>query len=207
MTAGATPTTARPTGAGEPQGSPAWPDAESLDRWSSWVRSGVEPSTQSALAPFTLEETAPVPVSTTDDVREAVRTARTAQQEWAARPLRERSAVVLAFHDLLLSEQEQVLDLIQWETGKARFHAWQEVGQVVAIARHYAQRTRHYLKPTKLRGMVPGATVVKEVRVPKGGASASSLRGTTRCTSASATSSPLCSRATQSCRRRTRRHP
>ncbi|MEB3961993.1 succinic semialdehyde dehydrogenase, partial [Streptomyces kunmingensis] len=98
----------------------------------------------------------------------AVAGARAARPTWAqARPGR-RADVVLAFHDLLLERQDQVLDLIQWETGKARYHAWQEVAQVATIARHYARRARHYLAPRHVRGMVPGLTKVREVRVPKG---------------------------------------
>jgi aldehyde dehydrogenase (NAD+)/succinate-semialdehyde dehydrogenase/glutarate-semialdehyde dehydrogenase len=31
--------------------------------------------------------------------------------------------IFLRFHDLLLERQNEVLDLIQWETGKARRHA------------------------------------------------------------------------------------
>ncbi|MZD08360.1 aldehyde dehydrogenase family protein, partial [Streptomyces sp. SID5785] len=94
--------------------------------------------------------------------------ARTARAGWSRTPLRARAAIVLAFHDLLLARQDQVLDLIQWETGKARYHAWQEVAQVAAIARHYARRARHYLRDRPVRGMVPGLTKVTQVRVPKG---------------------------------------
>ena len=50
-----------------------------------------------------------------------------------------RAAIILRFHDLLLERQDEILDLIQWETGKARFHAHQEVAQVAMLARHYAR--------------------------------------------------------------------
>ncbi|MFE7867518.1 succinic semialdehyde dehydrogenase [Streptomyces bacillaris] len=75
---------------------------------------------------------------------------------------------MLAFHDLLLARQDEVLDLIQWETGKARFHAWQEVAQVATIARHYAHRAKRYLATQRVRGMIPGLTRVERLRVPKG---------------------------------------
>ncbi|MBK3647616.1 hypothetical protein JHN46_44290, partial [Streptomyces sp. MBT33] len=37
---------------------------------------------------------------------------------------RQRAAVLLRFHDLVLERQAEVLDLIQLETGKARRAAW-----------------------------------------------------------------------------------
>lgn len=153
-------------------GRPAWITDAHLDRWCAWIRHGVEPlavsETQVGVAPYTLAPTAPVPVSTAADVDDAVRRGREAQGAWARTPVKERERIMLRFHDLLLAEQDEVMDLIQWETGKARFFAWQEIGQVTALARHYGRRARHYLRPQKRRGMVPGATVVKELRVPKG---------------------------------------
>ncbi|MDI3417807.1 succinic semialdehyde dehydrogenase [Streptomyces luteolus] len=154
---------------------PAWVTDESIARWCAWVhrdagRGGqpedAEPVTP--VAPFDLAPTAAVPVCLPEDVAAAAADARAAGPAWARTPQRRRGEVVLAFHDLLLERQEQVLDLIQWETGKARYHAWQEVAQVATIARHYARRARHYLAPRSVRGMVPGLTKVQEVRVPKG---------------------------------------
>ncbi|MFD0029481.1 succinic semialdehyde dehydrogenase [Streptomyces sp. NPDC055059] len=153
---------------------PAWVTDELITQWCAWVRRDVsrrgpgsaEPVT--AVAPFDLTPIAAVPACAPEDVSAAVAGARAEQPEWAGTPLRRRGDVVLAFHDLLLERQDQVIDLIQWETGKARYHAWQEVAQVAAIARHYVRRARHYLAPHHVRGMVPGLTKVKEVRVPKG---------------------------------------
>ncbi|MER7196235.1 succinic semialdehyde dehydrogenase [Streptomyces sp. CB01635] len=154
---------------------PTWVTDELIAQWCAWVRrdasrlgrDSAEPVT--AVAPFDLAPIAAVPACATEDVAAAVAGARADQPEWAGgTPLRRRGDVVLAFHDLLLERQDQVIDLIQWETGKARYHAWQEVAQVAAIARHYARRARHYLAPHHVRGMVPGLTKVKEVRVPKG---------------------------------------
>ncbi len=121
-----------------------------------------------AVSPYTLEPTVAVPNSSAEDVAEAVSTARAAQRDWAARPFGERAAIALRFHDLLLERQKDLLDLIQWETGKARFHAYQEIAQVAMLARHYARQGKHYLKDVSHRGFMPGLTRVKEVRVPKG---------------------------------------
>lgn len=153
---------------------PAWVGDELIARWSRWVRrdderSGREPAAPvAALAPYDLSPIVAVPACDPQDVAAAVADARAAQREWAQTSPARRSDLLLAFHDLLLERQDEVLDLIQWETGKARYHAWQEVGQVAAIARHYARRGARYLAPRRVRGMVPGLTRVKEVRVPKG---------------------------------------
>ncbi|KAA9166114.1 succinate-semialdehyde dehydrogenase (NADP(+)) [Amycolatopsis acidicola] len=151
---------------------PAWVTDESVARWCEWVRRDVtrdspqEPLT--AVAPYDLSPIAPVPTCTPEDVAAAAASARAAQREWAATPIARRAEIVLAFHDLLLRRQNQVLDLIQWEMGKARFHAWQEVAQVATIARHYARRAGRYLAPNRVRGMLPVLTKVREERVPKG---------------------------------------
>ncbi|MFE7165920.1 succinic semialdehyde dehydrogenase [Streptomyces sp. NPDC057616] len=153
---------------------PAWVTDELIGQWTAWIHRAEtrevndKAAPLTALAPYDLSPIAPVPSCTPQDVESAAAAARAAQLDWAHTPIARRGAVVLAFHDLLLERQDQVLDLIQWETGKARYHAWQEVAQVAAIARHYARRARRYLSTRHVRGMVPGLTKVKEVRVPKG---------------------------------------
>lgn len=130
--------------------------------------SGERATVTKALAPYSLEPTAEVPCSTVEDVESAVKSARRAQSTWAARSFRDRAAIVLRFHDLFLERQDELLDLIQWETGKARFHAHQEIAQVAMIARHYAERGAYYLKDQSHRGIIMGLTKVREVRQPKG---------------------------------------
>jgi succinate-semialdehyde dehydrogenase/glutarate-semialdehyde dehydrogenase len=127
---------------------------------------GGESST--ARAPFSLDPTVALPCSSVEDVAAAVTSARRAQPAWAATSMKQRAAIALRFHDLLLERQDEVLDLIQWETGKARFHAYQEVAQVAMLARHYARRGAHYLADQSHRGFLIGFTKVREVRVPKG---------------------------------------
>ena len=83
-----------------------------------------------------------VPHCTPDDVRSAARRARAVQTEWAARPISERAAVLLRFHDLVLKRQDEVLDLIQLENGKARRHAFEEILDVCITSRYYAQHRR-----------------------------------------------------------------
>ncbi|MEU8242464.1 succinic semialdehyde dehydrogenase [Actinoplanes missouriensis] len=146
---------------------PAWlTDARlaSLRRWVTTDRWG----TITALSPFDALPTAPVPECSPDDVRAAVTRARAAQPAWAALSAEARAGVILRFHDLLIERQDEVLDLIQWEVGKARLHAWQELLLLGTVARHYARHGRSYLKDRPVRPPVPVVTRVTEVRVPKG---------------------------------------
>ncbi|MDQ1599829.1 MAG: succinate-semialdehyde dehydrogenase / glutarate-semialdehyde dehydrogenase, partial [Actinomycetota bacterium] len=119
-------------------------------------------------APFTGEPLAELPVSTPDDVIRAYAVARAAQQPWSARPLAERTAVFLRLHDLVLDRQDEVLDLVQLETGKARRHALEELIDVALTARHYARTARRYLAPVRHSGIVPVLSSAHELHHPKG---------------------------------------
>ncbi|MEU0741010.1 succinic semialdehyde dehydrogenase [Streptomyces sp. NPDC006134] len=118
--------------------------------------------------PLTGEKLADLPESTPEDVARAYELARAAQSVWAQTPVRQRAAVLLRFHDLVLERQAEVLDLIQLETGKARLHAHEEVQAVAVAARHYGRRAAAYLRPRRHAGAVPGLTKVTELRHPRG---------------------------------------
>ncbi|MFF0623098.1 succinic semialdehyde dehydrogenase [Streptomyces sp. NPDC004296] len=118
--------------------------------------------------PFTGEKLADLPESTPEDVATAFERARAAQERWAKVPVRQRAAVLLRFHDLVLRRQAEVLDLIQLETGKARLHAHEEVQAVAVAARHYGRKAPSYLRPKSHTGVVPTLTKVTELRQPRG---------------------------------------
>jgi succinate-semialdehyde dehydrogenase/glutarate-semialdehyde dehydrogenase len=109
-----------------------------------------------------------VPNCTADDVAAAATRARAVQAVWAATPVRERADVLLRFHDLVLQRQDEVLDLIQLENGKARRHAFEEVMDVCLTARYYAHTAADYLKPKRRRGVQLVLTEVWEHHHPKG---------------------------------------
>jgi len=109
-----------------------------------------------------------VPHCTSDDVVAAARRARELQTQWAARPIRERAEVVLRFHDLVLRHQDEVLDVIQLENGKARRHAFEEVADVALTARYYANTAEDYLTPKRRQGVQLMLTEVWEHHHPKG---------------------------------------
>lgn len=118
--------------------------------------------------PLTGEPLAELPESSPDEVAVAYDRAWDAQRGWAARPVRERAAVLLRFHDLLLRRQDEVLDLIQLETGKARPHAHEEVQAAAVSARHYGRQGPAYLRSRRHTGAFPGLTRVWEYRRPRG---------------------------------------
>ncbi|MGQ5635583.1 MULTISPECIES: succinic semialdehyde dehydrogenase [unclassified Streptomyces] len=118
--------------------------------------------------PFTGEKLADLPESTPEDVQKAFEAARAAQTVWEKTPVRQRAAVLLRFHDLVLERQAEVLDLIQLETGKARLHAHEEVQAVAVAARHYGRKAPAYLRPKRHTGAVPTLTKVTEIRHPRG---------------------------------------
>ena len=104
------------------------------------------------VAPFTGEVLYALPVSTESDVAAAFDRARVAQHRWAEIPLSDRTAIVLRFHDLLLANRNQGLDLVQMETGKARRDANEEVLDVCITARHYARDARRLLRTRRRLG-------------------------------------------------------
>ncbi|MGW2043891.1 succinic semialdehyde dehydrogenase [Streptomyces sp. NPDC001858] len=118
--------------------------------------------------PFTGEKLADLPESTPEDVLKAFESARAAQAVWEKTPVRERAAVLLRFHDLVLARQAEVLDLIQLETGKARLHAHEEVQAVAVAARHYGRKAPSYLRPKRHAGAMPTLTKVTELRHARG---------------------------------------
>lgn len=122
----------------------------------------------SSHAPLTGEKLADLPESTPEDVALAFERARAAQGAWAAVPVRQRAAVLLRFHDLVLQRQAEILDLVQLETGKARLHAHEEIQAVAMAARHYGRQAPAYLKAKRHTGAVPTLTKVTEQRQPRG---------------------------------------
>ena len=126
------------------------------------------PATLLTHTPMTGAPLASLPLSTPDDVRVAYAGARAAQRSWARLPVEHRERIVLRFHDLVLQRQDQLLDLIQLESGKARVHAFEEVADTAMVSRHYGRRAAGYLRPRRRLGAFPLLTRTVELRHPKG---------------------------------------
>ncbi|QTE29920.1 succinic semialdehyde dehydrogenase [Pengzhenrongella sicca] len=124
--------------------------------------------TEMTFAPFTGGPLAAVPLSTPDDVARAARLARAAQRTWAARPVAERAAVLLRLHDLVLTQQSDILDLLQLESGKSRVDAFAEVADIALVARYFGRRAGALLADRGVGGLVPVLTQVRVRRHPVG---------------------------------------
>lgn len=121
-----------------------------------------------AYTPISGQPLAVLPQSDEGDVETAFARARRAQEAWARTSLDERAQVLLRFHDLVVDRQDEILDLICWESGKARKHAFDEPMHVALTARYYARTAHQHLDSRRVRGVVPGLTQVQVNQVPKG---------------------------------------
>ncbi len=117
---------------------------------------------------YTGELLVELPQSTTDDIERAFVTARAAQVEWAARPLKERLAVFKRAHALFLDRAQITTDLIQAESGKNRRMAIEETCDPVMVMSHYLKRAPKLLAPVKRGGPIPLLSTSTEIRQPKG---------------------------------------
>ena len=154
-------------------------DRAVLDRLLAGVAAAPGSARETTYAPFTGEPLAELPLSTTDDVATAYDARAPRSATGRAAPLRERAAVFLRLHDLVLDRQDEVLDLVQLETGKARRHAFEEVVDVALNARYYARAAPRYLRPAAPRRHRPAAVQATSCATRRA-SSASSRRGTTR---------------------------
>ena len=119
-------------------------------------------------SPFTEEIIGSVPQGNVDDVLAAIEAARAAQSEWAARPLRDRTAVLTRFHDLLIDNADTALDVVQTEAGKSRVSAFEEVYDTAATARYYVNTAPGLLRRRRRAVSFPLLTKTYEYRHPVG---------------------------------------
>ena len=119
-------------------------------------------------APFTGETLGSVPRATPDDMRAACEAARRAQAEWGRVPVRTRARVLLTFHDLVIANADEILDVIQLESGKARRHALEEVLDTAISARYDAHTAAAVLRLRRRQGALPLLTQTWEYHHPQG---------------------------------------
>lgn len=80
----------------------------------------------------------------------------------------ERSRILLRFHDLVLRRRDEILDLLQDETGKNRASAFEEVMDVAIQARHCAYRAPKLLRSHRAKPALPLLTSTRVDRRPVG---------------------------------------
>jgi succinate-semialdehyde dehydrogenase / glutarate-semialdehyde dehydrogenase len=124
--------------------------------------------TRTSYAPATGQPVAELPVSSTDDVAAAVRSARKAQHSWKGSSLADRADILLRYHDLVLDHRHELIDLVLLESGKVRKQAFEEVGHVALTARYYARKAVELLGPQRKLGLFPLLTRAEQRFVPKG---------------------------------------
>lgn len=119
-------------------------------------------------APWTGAPLVDVTRATVRDVDAAEAEARAAQSAWATTPFRQRRAILLRAHDSFLARRREVVDLLQWETGKARGTAFEEFFSAASTLRHTAVTAASVLAPRTRGGIVPGLTRARVDLQPKG---------------------------------------
>jgi len=124
--------------------------------------------TAEVFSPLNGQPLAHVPQSSDADVAEAFARGHRAQRAWAVTSLDDRAAVLLRFHDLVLDRQSEIMDLVVWETGKARKHALDEPLHVALTARYYGRTAQRHLRVERRSGLVPGLTRIDVNQVPLG---------------------------------------
>jgi succinate-semialdehyde dehydrogenase/glutarate-semialdehyde dehydrogenase len=147
----------------------AWrPGRTETDRLATRIDVGEGRELKKVTSPLTGEVIGEVPIGTAEDVAAAMAEARRVQRRWAATPIKERAKVLLRYHDLVLDHQDELLDLIQLENGKARVWAFEEIMDQAITARYYARVAPRLLKPKTRLTALPGLVSAKEHHVPKG---------------------------------------
>ncbi len=103
-------------------------------------------------SPVTLESIGEFESATTEEVIAAVGRARKAQREWAQFSLADRAKVLWRWVDAIVERQDDIIELVMKETGKARNEAIaMEVMAPCMQISHYAKRGAKYLRTQKRR--------------------------------------------------------
>ncbi|MVU82735.1 aldehyde dehydrogenase family protein [Nocardia sp. ET3-3] len=117
---------------------------------------------------FTGETLGTVPVGTAADVGAAMAKARAAQVEWAARTPKQRAEVLERYRALVVENREFLMDIVQAETGKARWAAQEEIMGLMFAARYFSRVAPQLLAPRSVPGAFPVLNRASVRAVPKG---------------------------------------
>jgi len=103
-------------------------------------------------SPVSLEPTGELVCANTEDVAAAIARARAAQPAWAATSMQERAAIVQRALHIVLEMQDEIIDTVVAETGKARTDAMSmEIFSVADSLCYYAKNAGKFLAPRKRR--------------------------------------------------------
>ncbi|MBT4522076.1 MAG: aldehyde dehydrogenase family protein [Halieaceae bacterium] len=101
-------------------------------------------------SPITLETTGELVCANADDVSAAISRARAAQPVWAKTSMQSRVAIVQRALQIVLARQDEIIDTVVGETGKARTDAMSmEIFSVADSLCYYAKNAEKFLRPRK----------------------------------------------------------
>jgi succinate-semialdehyde dehydrogenase/glutarate-semialdehyde dehydrogenase len=103
-------------------------------------------------SPVSLEPTGELVCANSEDVAVAIARARAVQPAWAATGMQERAAIMQRALHLVLEMQDEIIDTVVAETGKARTDAMSmEIFSVADSLCYYAKNAEKFLRPRKRR--------------------------------------------------------
>lgn len=101
--------------------------------------------------PATGEEIGRAPMSSPEEVKEAVAQARQAQPAWANLTFKQRGRVILQARELMLAERDEIATLVSRETGKPTAEAVSmEIVPTLDAMHYFAHATENLLRPQKI---------------------------------------------------------
>ncbi|NND68092.1 MAG: aldehyde dehydrogenase family protein [Halioglobus sp.] len=116
-------------------------------------------------SPVTLEPIGELVCANAEDVAAAISKARVAQRAWSATPMKARAAVVERALKIVIERQDEIIETVVKETGKARTDAMSmEVFSVADQLCYYAKNAEKFLAPRKrkVHGMLG---LMKQLRI------------------------------------------
>ena len=129
---------------------------------------GATSTTVGVINPNTGQVFYELPQHNAEQVASAVNAARHAQKAWGKTDPKQRAKFLYKLHDLLLEDHEELLDIVQLETGKVRAHAFEEIAGGLGSARYYAKVGPKALKSKSTHAGVPIITKTWVNHVPVG---------------------------------------
>ena len=122
-------------------------------------------------SPVTLEPIGEFDCATPEDVKAAVERARKAQGDWARLSFENRAGYLWRLLDLFVKRQDEIIDVVIQETGKARAEAIaMEVFAPCDAISYYAKNAKRFLAPEKRRphGLMRFGKKIRVVYKPLG---------------------------------------
>ena len=112
-------------------------------------------TTIDVIDPLTGDKLHEIDAHSASDVAVRFLEASQAQRAWGSMAPRERARIASRISDAVAANQEQLMDVLQRETGKSRAHAFEEVTGALGAIAYYAKITPRAMRRTKVKAGVP----------------------------------------------------